>query len=141
MENKITVNRLDQHVNFEAIDQSGQSILMDGSEAIGGSGNGVRPMQTLLMGLAGCSGIDVVLILKKMKQVIDDIKIDIEAEVEKVDEHKIYKTIDINFRIWGDIKESKVERAVKLSIDKYCSVAKALDPISTINYSFELNPK
>ncbi len=139
MQTKITLNRLDDHVNFEAINSTSNTMLMDGSEAIGGKGNGVRPMETLLMGLAGCSGIDVVLILKKMKQVIDDIKIEVVADIEKIDHYKRYSKINVHFDIWGDIRESKVEKAIEMSMEKYCSVSKTLEKASEITSSFKLH--
>jgi len=138
MQTKITVKRLDDHVNFEAINSNNNSILMDGSDLIGGKGNGVRPMETLLMGLAGCSGIDVVLILKKMKQVIKDIKIEVVADIEKLDGYKRYNKINIHFEIWGDIKEEKIKKAIDLSMEKYCSVSKTLEKASEITSSYTI---
>ena len=136
---KVHLERLDDHFNFKAINSTGNSILMDGSEGIGGQGNGVRPMETLLMGLAGCSGIDVVLILKKMKQEIQDIKISVEGDREKIEDATKYSEIRMHFDIWGDIKESKVEKAVKLSVEKYCSVAKILETSAEIKATWEVH--
>ena len=138
MKQKITMERLDDHVNFKASNSFGNSIVLDGSENIGGKGNGVRPMETLLMAMAGCAGIDVVLILKKMKQVIDDIKVDIEADVKKVEDYKEYSQIHAHFKIWGDIKLTKAEKAVGMSIEKYCSVSKTLSKTAEITWSVEV---
>lgn len=135
----IRMERLDDHVNFKATNESGKSIQMDGSEAIGGKGQGVRPMETLLMGLAGCSSIDVVLILKKMKQNIEDINVTVEAEKIKVDDATQFKTIHLHFTIKGEIKESKLQKAIDLSMDKYCSVSKILEKSSKITSSYTLN--
>lgn len=135
---KIRLSRIDDHVNFIATNQTDNSILMDGSAAIGGKGNGVRPMETLLMGLAGCSSIDVVLILKKMKQEIRDIKVDVEAERIKVEDATIFKTIHLHFHVWGDIKEAKLEKAIDISMKKYCSVAKILEKSAEISSSYTL---
>lgn len=139
MRTTIKVKRLDDHFNFEATNDIGKSIIMDGSPAIGGKNNGVRPMETLLMSLAGCSGIDVVLILKKMKQNIENIEMSVTADKEKVDDYSRYKTINVHFDIWGDLKESKVQKAISMSIEKYCSVAKALEKSSVITTSFTIN--
>ncbi|MBT8233812.1 MAG: OsmC family protein [Saprospiraceae bacterium] len=141
MSTNISIKRIDDHVNFEAVNSRGKSIFMDGTDKIGGKGNGVSPMETLLMGLAGCSGIDVVLILKKMKQQIDDIQMDVSAEIEKMGDYKRYSTINVHFNIWGDIKEKKVEKAIKMSIEKYCSVAKTLEKASDITSTYTLNPE
>jgi len=138
---KITMERLDDHVNFKATNATGNSILMDGSEAIGGKGNGVRPMQTLLMGVAGCSSIDIVLILKKMKQPLDDIKVTVEATTIKVADAKEYDTIHVHYELYGELKENKVEKAIKMSLEKYCSVSKMLESKSKITSSFKISAK
>ena len=136
---KIKMERIDDHVNFKATNATGNSIIMDGSEAIGGQGNGVRPMETLLMGVAGCSSIDVVLILKKMKQVPDDLKVSVEAKRVKVEEATEFSDIHIHFDLWGDLKEKKVDKAIKLSLEKYCSVSKMLEKTAKITSSFTIH--
>lgn len=137
---KIKLQRIDNHVNFVATNETDNSILMDGSPAIGGKGNGVRPMETLLMGVAGCASIDVVLILKKMKQKIDDLQVDVEAEKIKVGDVSEYKTINLHFTLSGDIKEKKLAQAIDMSLKKYCSVSKILERSSKITSSYTLNP-
>ena len=137
---KISMERIDDHVNFKATNATGNSILMDGSAAIGGKGNGVRPMETLLMGVAGCSSIDVVLILKKMKQDIEDIKVDVEAKRVKVGDATEFSHIDVHFHLWGNLKESKVVKAIDLSIQKYCSVSKMLEKTAEIKSGYTLHP-
>lgn len=135
---RIHLNRLDDHMHFEAISENGNSIQMGASPKIGGGNKGVRPMETLLMGMAGCSGIDVVLILKKMKQEIDDFKISVEASKHKVGDATEFKDIHIHFKFWGKLKEAKVKKAVDLSIQKYCSVSKILEKSANITSSFEI---
>jgi len=136
---KITMERINDHVNFKATNSTGNSILMDGSEKIGGSNNGVRPMETLLMGVAGCSSIDVVLILKKMKQDLKDIKVTVEATSKKVNDATEYDTINVHFDLWGALKQSKVEKAIDMSIQKYCSVSKMLEAKAEISSSYKLH--
>ena len=116
---KITMERIDDHINFKAKDKNGTTILMDGSPAVGGQSNGVSPMETLLMAAAGCSSIDVVLILKKMKQTISDLKVTVEAERVKVADATEFKTIHIHFDLQGDIKEKKLQQAIEMSLEKY----------------------
>lgn len=135
---KIRLSRIDDHVNFVATNENNQSILLDGSAAIGGKGNGVGPMESLLMAIAGCSSIDVVLILKKMKQEIRDLKVDVEAERVKVADATQFKTIHLHFKVAGNIKEEKLKKAIDISLEKYCSVAKILEKSSTISSSYEL---
>lgn len=136
---KITLNRIDDHMNFEAIGKNGKSILMDGSPKIGGQDKGVSPMETLLMAAAGCSSIDVVMILKKMKQTITDYKVEVEAERVPNGEATKYKTIHLHFIVSGDIKEKKLKQAIDLSIEKYCSVSKILSCSAEISTSYKLN--
>jgi putative redox protein len=138
---KISMERIDDHVNFQATNTTGNSILMDGSEAIGGKGNGVRPMETLLMGVAGCSSIDIVLILQKMKQDLLDIKVEVTATTIKVEDAKEYDTIHVHYDLYGPLKESKVEKAINLSLEKYCSVSKMLESKSSITSSFKIHSK
>lgn len=136
---KINMVRLDDHLNFKATDERGNSIVMDGSPAIGGNYNGVSPLESLLMGLAGCSSIDVVLILKKMKQTIQDIKVDVEAIRTKDGDASSFKTINLHFQVWGEVKENKLAKAIDLSMKKYCSVSKILEKSSTISSSYTIH--
>lgn len=138
---KIELKRLNQAVHFEASNEEGNSIHMDGSEAIGGEGKGVRPMQTLMMGLAGCASIDVHVILKKMRQTIDDLQVTVEADTEKLSDHTTFTKIVLHFRLWGDIKEEKARKAIQLSIDTYCSVGKVIEKTAPITYTLALNPE
>ncbi len=135
---KVRLSRIDDNVNFIATNEDNSSILLDGSSAIGGKGNGVRPMETLLMGVAGCSGIDIVVILKKMKQEIRDLKIDVEAETYKEDDVTKYRTINLHFHLWGAIKEDKLQKAIDMSMNTYCSVAKILEKSAKITSSYTL---
>ena len=136
---KINLERINDAVNFKASNVDGSSILMDGSPDLGGQGNGVRPMQTLLMGLAGCSAIDMVMILDKMRQQLDDISIDVEGFEKQMDGFKEYEKIHMTFHLFGDIKAEKAKKAAELSVKKYCSVAKTLEKTSEITYSLHLN--
>jgi len=123
---QIEVNRVDDAYAFEAKDSNGHIIRTDGSAEVGGHNSGVRPMQTLLMGLGGCSGIDIVSILKKQRQEINGFKMIIKGEREKEKEPSLWKYIRINFQFSGNIEEDKARKACALSIDKYCSVAATL---------------
>ena len=123
---KIALKRIDDGFNMEAVDEQGHTVLMDSSVENGGKNNGVRPMQMLLMGLGGCSAIDVVMILKKQRQEITDFRIEIEAEREKGKEPSLWEKAHIIFYLSGRIDADKAARAVELSMNKYCSVAETL---------------
>ena len=137
---KIELKRLDDAFHFEAISETGNTAQMDAGENIGGHNKGVRPMQMLLMGLGGCSAIDVVLILKKQKQVIDDFTISIEGEREKGKEPALWENIQVHFKFKGQIDKEKADRAVQLSMEKYCSVSKTLEAAGAkITYTVSVN--
>ena len=122
----IQLSRVHGDFGFEATDENGHSIKMDSSPESGGLNYGVRPMQTLLMGLGGCSAIDVISILKKQRQDVVDYKMTISGEREKGKEPSLWQTIHVKFQLYGDIDPDKASRAVDLSINKYCSVAATL---------------
>ena len=123
---RIELSRLDNDFNFEATGENGNKILMDASPKIGGHDKGVSPMQTLLMGLAGCSAIDVISILKKQRQDVLDYKMTVSGEREKGKEPSLWQSINVEFHLYGDIDPDKASRAVDLSVNKYCSVAATL---------------
>ena len=136
---KINVKRLNDNFHMEARNENGNSIQMDSSPEIGGEGKGMRPRQLLLAAVGGCSAIDVILILKKQKQEIIDFDVEVEGESEKVEDHSLFRNITLHFKIKGNVDFDKAERAVKLSIEKYCSVSKTLEPTAKINYKITLN--
>ncbi len=111
---------------MEATDEAGHKILMDAAESTGGKGNGIRPMQLLLMGLGGCSAIDVAMILKKQRQEMTGFRIEIEGEREKDKEPSLWEDVHLVFHLSGNIDPDKARRAVELSMNKYCSVAETL---------------
>ncbi|MHB1922297.1 MAG: OsmC family protein [Chitinophagaceae bacterium] len=123
---KITLQRIDDAFNMEAIDEHGRIVRMDTTMENGGKNHGVRPMNMLIMGLGGCASIDVIMILKKQKQEIEDFRISIEAEREQGKEPALWERIHLVFSLKGKIEKGKAERAVELSIQKYCSVAETL---------------
>jgi putative redox protein len=137
---RIELKRLDDAFHFEAISETGNAAQMDAGENIGGHNKGVRPMQMLIMGLGGCSAIDIVLILKKQKQVIESFEISIDAEREKEKEPALWQDITVHFKLKGQIDKDKAERAAKLSMEKYCSVSKTLEIAGArINYKVSVN--
>jgi putative redox protein len=123
---KIELERVEGDFGFEAKDANGHTVRLDTSPEGGGTNFGVRPMQMLLMGLGGCSGIDIVNILKKQRQTIDGFNMKIEGEREAGKEPSIWKNVTIVFELTGNIDPEKARRACELSMDKYCSVAETL---------------
>lgn len=100
---------------------------------------GVSPMESVLMAVAGCSGIDVVSILKKQRQEITDFKAEVEGERIPVDDAKPFKSIKVKFLLEGNIDPKKAQKAAQLSFEKYCSVSKTLEPNVEIGYEVFVN--
>lgn len=119
--------------------ETGNVMHMDASREIGGHELAFRPTQLLLAAVGGCSAIDVIMILKKQKQKIEDFEVDVEGEKEKVEEYSVFKDITLHFKIKGEVDYDKAEKAVKLSLDKYCSVSKTLEKTAKINYKVSVN--
>ncbi len=135
---KIKLNRLNQAVNFEAMNDSDINIMLDGAPSVGGENKGMRPMQVLLSALGGCSSIDVVSILSKQKQVIEDMSVTVEGERDPDAVPSLFRKIHVHFILTGPLDSRKVERAIDLSLNKYCSVAKMIDSVAAISSSFEI---
>lgn len=138
--NRIEISRLDDRFLMEAVNETGESFRMDAGTSLGGSQSAMRPMQVLLASMGGCSAIDVILILKKQRQELRDIKITLEGEREPGKEPSLYRNIHIHFKLFGNIDSEKAATAVGLSMDKYCSVAKTLEATAAITHSFEIIP-
>jgi putative redox protein len=138
---KINLKRVDNDFNLEATNEEGNSVLIDASKEIGGSGKGMRPMQLILAALGSCSTIDIISILRKQKQEPDSVEVEVNGEREPigVEGYSLFKTIDVHFILKGTIDKDKAERAVKLSMEKYCSVTKTLEPTAKISYRVTLN--
>lgn len=136
---KISIKRTDDDFAMEAVNEDGNLLQMDGATNIGGHATGFRPMQLLLAAVGGCSAIDVVLILKKQKQIIEDFDVEVEGEREKIGDYSLFRDITLHFKIKGEVELDKAERAVKLSLEKYCSVSKTLEPTAKINYKVTVN--
>lgn len=134
---KIKLNRLNDDFLFECTNEQGNSILLDNTTLPGAKG--VSPMQSLLMAVAGCSGIDLVSILKKQRQQIDSFFAEVEGERVQVDEAKPFKAIKVSFFLQGNIDPKKAKKAAELSFEKYCSVSKTLEPNVEITYEVSVN--
>jgi putative redox protein len=113
-------------------------VPMDGPEELGGSDAGVRPIELFLIGLGGCTGMDVISILQKKRLALDDFEIEIGAE--RAEEHpKVFTKIHLKYVVYGEgIKPKDVERAIELSEEKYCSAQAMLSPAVEISSSYEI---
>lgn len=117
---------------------SGHTVVMDGPEDLGGKNLGIRPMEMLLLGMGGCTTIDVVSTLKKMREIVRDCRAEISAQ--RAGEHpKVFTKIHIHFVLEGDnLNAKKVAKAISLSADKYCSASIMLGKVAHITHDFEI---
>jgi len=125
-------------MQFVSTSDSGHAVVMDAHTSVGGNNTGSRPMELLLMAFGGCSGMDVISILRKKKQNVSKLEINVEGEMA-TDYPKIYTSLHIEYVVTGkDISEDAVKRAIDLSLGKYCSVGATLGKAAKITHSYKI---
>ena len=136
---KVTINQI-QGIALAGKGDSKHWVVMDGPEKFSGLEAGSRPMELFLISLAGCTGMDVVSLLEKMRVKLDDFKMEVEAE--RAETHpKVFTKIHIEYLFFGnDIDPAKVEKAIDLSQNKYCSASAMLKKAVNITTSYKINP-
>lgn len=123
---------------FEGVDSDGRSMKMDASKGAGGEGDGFRPAELPLMGLAGCTGIDSVEILQKMREEVTGLTVTVSSK-KKEGYPAGYDGIHVVYEFRGKgLNRDKVERAVRLSEEKYCTVGQVLSKATTITHEIEI---
>jgi len=132
---KTRVRWVEDH-RFVATTGSGFSLVLDNPHREGGAA--ASPMELLLVSLAGCTGVDVVAILEKMRQPVERFEVAVEG-LRAEDHPRVYTQVDVVYRAWGEVAPKKLQKAVGLSEGKYCSVTAMLRPNATINIRVELN--
>ncbi len=135
IEAKVT---LQKDMQFTGKASSGHTLVMDADNEAGGSNAGFRPMELLLVGFGGCSGMDVISILRKKRQRVTGLEVNVKGE--KTDSPpKVYKEVHIEYVIKGTgVEKEAVERAIALSLEKYCSVGATLAKAGTITHSYQI---
>jgi putative redox protein len=125
-------------VSFAGQSESGHTVVMDGAPEAGGKNLGVRPMEMLLLGMGGCTAFDVVHILRKSRQPIADCVAEVEATRADTDP-KVFTKIHVHFIVSGKALDPKrVEQAIKLSAEKYCSASIMLGKVAEVTHDFEI---
>jgi putative redox protein len=132
---KVNLKRVNNSFHYEAFTEDKIKVDLDANPAIGGEGKGTRPMELVLMGVGGCASIDLGLILKKQKQVLTDYSVEITAE-RNDNIAKTFKSINLHFILFGALDKLKVEKALDLTLTKYCSVVLSLNKEITITSSY-----
>jgi len=128
-------------MEFVGKNESGHTLTMDAEEASGGHNKGFKPMDLLLVGFGGCSGMDVISILRKKRQQVTGIEINVKGE--RADSFpKVYKEVHIEYIVKGKgVEKEAVERSIALSLEKYCSVGATLAKAGTITHSYRIEEK
>ena len=127
-----------QGLQFVGEAPSGHAIVMDSDPEVGGHNTGPKPMELLLIGIGGCSGMDVVSILKKKRQDITGVEVNVRGE-EAEDYPKKYTGVTLEFVVRGrNISEDAVKKAIDLSMNKYCSVKATIEGSAKVNFSYRI---
>lgn len=131
---KLKIVSTDNELEYIGTNEAGHAIT------INGNGQGVAPMQSVLIAIATCSSIDIELFLSKMRQSVDRVEVDIEG-IRREEVPRIFTDVKIHYTIFGDVKDKKAEQAVEMSMEKYCSVSIMLKDKIDITYTHEVIPK
>jgi putative redox protein len=138
---KIELKRIDDAFYMEASNEEGNTVRTDGSPKIGGSNQGMSPMQMLLAALGGCSSIDVISLLQKKRQPLDDIKISVTGQREEGKVPSLFTDIHVHYELFGDLDDKKVESSIRMSMEKLCSVSKIVEKTANITWDYVINPE
>lgn len=140
MEINIERLTLERPFHLRASNDQGNTIEIDGAPDIGGTDMGMRPMQLLLSSMGSCSAMDVIHIMRKQRQELRDIKISVKGD--RVETHpRIFTDIHLHFDLYGEIDQAKAERAVSLSVEKYCTAVRMVEKVAKVTYSFSIHPQ
>lgn len=130
--------KLEQSMAFTGKADTGFSVQMDSSPSTGGHDSGFRPMELLLVGLGGCTAMDVLSILRKKRQEVTGLEIELEAE-QAADHPHVFTNILVKYIVHGkQINSAAVDRAIELSVTKYCPAQKMFESVTTINHTYEI---
>ena len=139
---KVSLERINKDYLFEVRNEAGRSIILDNKSKSEGVVAGISPMELVLMGVAGCSSIDIVAILGKQKINPDSLRMEVHGLREEGTVPALFHTIEITIHLEGEgITPEKANRAAKLSYEKYCSVSKMINSVANIQFSIILNGK
>ena len=136
---KVSVKHI-KGMHFQGEGRSKVMTNIDTSVTAGGTGHGSSPMELLLIAIAGCSGMDIVTILEKKQVKFQRFETTVEGERDS-NHPRVFKDIEVIYKFWGQsLPEDKLQRAVQLSMEKYCSVANMIDKVADLTYRIEINP-
>jgi len=126
-------------MKFAGRGESRHPVVMDSSPQVGGEDSAARPVEVMLCSLGGCTGMDVISILRKMKTEPEAFQIEIETERDS-DYPKVFRAIHLSYIVKGDVPEENLKKAIDLSLEKYCPIANTLSGVTKITYSYRIEP-
>jgi putative redox protein len=135
------VIRWNEGLQFKGNGSSGHEVVLDSSKDVGGLDQAARPVEMMLLSLCGCTGMDVVSVLNKMRVSYDRFEVGVSGQRE-TDYPKRFTALELNYHIWGsDIDEEKLLKAINLSLDRYCPIANTLKHALDLTFKYEINPE
>ncbi len=134
-----TIVKLVEGMQFVGRSTSGHAVLMDSSEDVGGSDSAARPVEVMLCSLGGCTGMDVISILRKMKTEPDDLRVEIK-DTRAPDYPEVFTDIHITYRVRGNVPEANLKKAIELSLTKYCPISNSLARIAKVTSEYVIEP-
>lgn len=137
---KIALKKVNEGVLFEAENARGHKVRIEGDEKIGGTNSAPAPTEYLVISHMSCTAIDIVELLKKMRQPLDHLEIESTALRAEDQVPRIITDIHLHFKIYGNVTPEKAEKAITMSVEKYCTVSKMIDQVAKIITSFEILP-
>lgn len=137
---KITLKQLDAGVLFQAETARGHRVRVEGASDLGGSDSAPSPMEYLLISQMGCTAIDMVEMLRKMRQPLVHLEMDAEARRAEDQVPRVFTHIHLHYVLYGEVRPEKAARAIDMSVNKYCTVSKMIDRVARITTSFEIRP-
>lgn len=136
-EKQHTLAKWRERMTFDATTTTGHHIVMDASKEGGGDDRGPKPIELLLTALAGCTGMDVVAVLRNKKEPFEGLEVLVEGQ-RATTHPMVYVEIDVLYRVYGNVNKEVVERAIQLSVDKYCGVGATLQEVAKMNHRYEI---
>ncbi len=135
---KIYLKSTHQPARFEATNERGHTVVIEGGTEFGGQDTAPSPTELLIMSQAGCTAIDIVTMLKKMRQAVVNLEIESEGFRTPTQIPNILDRLHLHFKIYGEVDPLKAEKAITMSIEKYCPISKMIDQVTNITHSFEI---
>lgn len=135
---KIQLKRVNKTVLFEASNARGHKVLVEGGPSLGGEEQAPSPTELLLMSQAACTAIDIVALLQKMRQPLEHLEIESEGHKALDQVPKVFTHIHLHYTIYGNVEPAKAEKAISLSIERYCTVTKMIDKMARVTHTFTI---